>query len=125
MICDSIPFLDVVFCRTTNLIHCCLNSSGEIVNYIARHGVFFSECALELIAMHYIVVSGMQRGQTIYKLLILVSLTDMFDVVTRMNLYRELVHYVNKFLLEIIHVIYQDGTFRRLIICCPLYAENE
>ena len=38
MICDSIPF----FCRTTNFINCCLNSSSEIVNYVARHGVFFS-----------------------------------------------------------------------------------
>ena len=42
VICDSIPFLDVVFCRTTNFINCCLNSSSEIVNYVARHGVFFS-----------------------------------------------------------------------------------
>ena len=42
MICDSIPFLDVVFCRTTNFIDCCLNSSREIVNYVARHGICFS-----------------------------------------------------------------------------------
>ena len=72
VICDSITFLEVVFCRTTNFINCCLNSSSEIVNYVARHGVFFHECALQLVAMHYIVVSGMERGQTIYKLLILV-----------------------------------------------------
>ena len=31
-----------MFCRTTNFINCCLNSSSEIVNYVARHGVFFS-----------------------------------------------------------------------------------
>ena len=42
MICDRIPFLDVVLCRTTNFINCCLNSSSKIVNYVARHGVFFS-----------------------------------------------------------------------------------
>ena len=42
MICDSVPFLDVVFRRTTHFINCCLNSSSEIVNYVARHGVFFS-----------------------------------------------------------------------------------
>ena len=71
VICDSIPFLDIVFCRTTNFINCCLNSSSEIVNYVARHGVFFHECALQLVAMHYIVISGMERGQTIYQLLIL------------------------------------------------------
>ena len=71
-ISDSIPFLDVVFCRTTNFISCCLNSSSETVSYVARHGVFFHECALQLVAMHYIVVSGMERVQTIYKLLILV-----------------------------------------------------
>ena len=41
VICGSIPFLDVVFCRTTHFINCCLNSSCEIVKYIARHGVFF------------------------------------------------------------------------------------
>ena len=56
---------------------------------------FFHECALQLVAMHFIVVSDMDRGQTICQLLILVQLTDMFDVVTRMNLYRELVHYLN------------------------------
>ena len=56
---------------------------------------YFHECVLKLVAMHYIVVSGRERGQTIYQLLILVSLTNMFDVVTRMNLYRELVHYLN------------------------------
>ena len=72
VICDSIPFLDVVFCRTTHFISCCLNSSSEIVNYVARHGVFFHEYALQLVAMHYIFVSGMERGQTIYQLLILV-----------------------------------------------------
>ena len=74
VICDSmiIPFLDVVCCRTTNFINCCLNSSSEIVNYVARHGVCFHECALQLVAMHYIVVSGMECGQTIYQLLILV-----------------------------------------------------
>ena len=42
VICDSNPFLDVVFCRTRNCINCCLNSSREIVNYVARHGVCFS-----------------------------------------------------------------------------------
>ena len=42
VVCDSIQFLDVVFCRTTNFINCCLNSSSEIVNYVTRHGVFFS-----------------------------------------------------------------------------------
>ena len=42
MICDSIQFLDVVFCRTTNFINFCLNSSSKIVSYVARHGVFFS-----------------------------------------------------------------------------------
>ena len=42
VICDSIPFLDVVFCRSTYFINCCLNSASEIVNYVARHGVFFS-----------------------------------------------------------------------------------
>ena len=42
MICDSTPFLDGVFCRTTNFINCCLNSSSEIVNYDARHFVFLS-----------------------------------------------------------------------------------
>ena len=62
VICDSIPFVDVVFCRTTNFINCCLNSSSEIVDYVARHASFFHECALQLIAMHYIVVSGMERG---------------------------------------------------------------
>ena len=31
-----------MFCRTTNFIICCLNSSSEIVNYVARHGIFFS-----------------------------------------------------------------------------------
>ena len=31
-----------MFCHTTNIINCCLNSSGEIVNYVARRGVFFS-----------------------------------------------------------------------------------
>ena len=36
------PILDVVFCCTTNFINCCLNSSSEIVNYVARHGVFFT-----------------------------------------------------------------------------------
>ena len=82
----------------------------------------FHECALQLVAMHYIVVSGMERGQTIYQLLILVELTDMFDVVTLMNLYRALLELI---LLDIIHLIYEDGTFIRLIICCPLYAENE
>ena len=76
-------------------MNCCLNSFSEIVNYVARHGVFFHQRALQLVAMHYIVVSGMERGKTIYQLLILVFLTDMFDVVTRMNLYRELVHYLN------------------------------
>ena len=62
VICDSILFLDVVFCRTTNFINCCLNDSSEIVNYVARHGVFFHECVLKLVATHYIVVSGMERG---------------------------------------------------------------
>ena len=95
VICDSIPFLDIVFCRITNFINCCLNSSSEIVNYVARHGVFFHECALQFGAMHYITVTGIERWQTIYQLLILVLLTDVFDVVTRMNLYRELVHYFN------------------------------
>ena len=42
VVCDSIPFLHVVFCRTTNFINCCLNSSSEIENYVARHGVFVS-----------------------------------------------------------------------------------
>ena len=42
VICDSIPNLDVVFCRITNFINCCLNNSNEIVNFVARHGVFFS-----------------------------------------------------------------------------------
>ena len=42
VICDIISFLDVAFCRTTHFINCCLNSSSEIVNYVARHGVFFS-----------------------------------------------------------------------------------
>ena len=70
-ICDSIPFLDVVFCLNTNFINCCLNSSSEILHYVTRHG-FFHECALQLVAMHYVVVSGMERGQTIYQLLILV-----------------------------------------------------
>ena len=56
---------------------------------------FFHECALQLVAMHYIVVSGMERGQTIYQLLIMVYLTEMFDVATRINLYRKLVHYLN------------------------------
>ena len=41
VICDSISFLDVVFCHTTNCINCCLNSSSETVSYVARHGVFF------------------------------------------------------------------------------------
>ena len=72
VICDSIPFLDIVFCRTTNFINFCLNSSSEIVNYVARHGVFFHKCALQLVAMHYIVVSGVERRQMIYQLLILV-----------------------------------------------------
>ena len=91
VICDSIQFLDVVFCRTTNFINCCLNISWEIVSYVARHGVLFHECALQLVAMNYIVVSGMERRQMIYQLLILVKLTDMFDIVTRMNIYREYV----------------------------------
>ena len=39
-ICDSIPFLDVVFCRNTNCINCCLNSSSEILHYVTRHGFF-------------------------------------------------------------------------------------
>ena len=56
--CDSIPFLDVVFCCSTNFINYCLNSSSEIVNYVARHGVFFHECALQLVAMHYIAVTA-------------------------------------------------------------------
>ena len=73
----------------------CLNSSSEIVNYVARHGVFFHECALQLVGMHYIVVSGVERGQRVYQLLIQVYLTDMFDVVTRVNLYGDLVHYLN------------------------------
>ena len=73
VICDSIKFLDVVFCRTTHFLDCCLNSFSVIVNYVARHDVFFfHECALQLVAVHYIVVSGMERGQTIYQLLILV-----------------------------------------------------
>ena len=72
VIFDSIPFLDVVFCRTTSFINCCLNSSSEIVNYVARHGVFFHEFLLQLVVMHYIVVSGIVRGQKIYQLLILV-----------------------------------------------------
>ena len=42
VICDSIPFLDIVFCHTTNFINCCLNSSNEIVNYVARRGIFLS-----------------------------------------------------------------------------------
>ena len=42
VICDSIPFEDVLFCRTTHFINCCLNSFSEIVNYVARHGVFLS-----------------------------------------------------------------------------------
>ena len=42
VICESIPFLDVVFCGTTNFINGCLNSSSEIVNYVTRHGVFFT-----------------------------------------------------------------------------------
>ena len=33
---------------------------------------FFHECALQLVAMHYIVVSGMEHVQTIYQLLIVV-----------------------------------------------------
>ena len=72
VIFDSIPFLDVVFCRTTSFINCCLNSSSEIVNYVARHGIFFHECFLQLVVMHYIVVSGIVQGQKIYQLLILV-----------------------------------------------------
>ena len=40
VICDSVPCLDVVFCRTTNFINYCLKSSSEIVNYVARHCVF-------------------------------------------------------------------------------------
>ena len=50
---------------------------------------FFNKCALQLVAMHYIVASGMERGQTIYQLLIPAQLTDMFDVVTRINIYPE------------------------------------
>ena len=42
MICDSIPFLDILFCHTTNFINCCLNSASKTVSYVARHGVFFS-----------------------------------------------------------------------------------
>ena len=42
VICDSIPFLDFKFCRTTHFINYCLNSSSEIVNFHASHGVFFS-----------------------------------------------------------------------------------
>ena len=42
VICDSIPLLDVVFCRTTDFVNYYLNSSSEIVNYVARHGVFFT-----------------------------------------------------------------------------------
>ena len=73
VICDSTPFLDVVFCRLTNFINCCLNRSSEIVNYVALVILsFFHECALQLVAMHYIVVSGMERGQKIYQLLILI-----------------------------------------------------
>ena len=71
VICDSIPFLDVVFCRTTHFISCCLNSSSEKIMSLVMMS-FFHECALQLVAMHYIVVSGMERGQTIYQLLILV-----------------------------------------------------
>ena len=37
---DSI--LNDSICCNTNFISCCLNSSSEIVNYVARHGVFFS-----------------------------------------------------------------------------------
>ena len=42
VICDSIPFFWRRVCRTTNFINCCLNSFSEIVNYVSRHGVFFS-----------------------------------------------------------------------------------
>ena len=59
VICDSIPFVDGVFCRTTNFINCSLNTSSETVNYVARHGVFFHEWVLQWVVMHYIVLSGM------------------------------------------------------------------
>ena len=55
VICDSIPFLDVVFCHATNFIDCCLNSSIKIVNYVARHDVFFSQMRSPIgsNALHY------------------------------------------------------------------------
>ena len=93
MISDSISFLDVVFCRTTNFINCCLNSSSEIVN-VARHGVFArTHSPIGSNALHCCQRYGALANDIsiIYSGLI----NRYFDVVTRMNLYRELVHYLN------------------------------
>ena len=113
-----------MFCRTTHFINCCLNSSSEIVNYVARHGIFFSRMRspIDSNALHCCQRYG---ARAIDISIINSGLVNRYvrcrysnELISRANALLELI------LLENIHLIYQDGTFRRLIICCPLYAEN-
>ena len=41
-LCGSLPLMDEISCRNAQFIGNCLKSDCEIVNFIARHGVYFS-----------------------------------------------------------------------------------
>jgi len=41
-ITDSLPLRDELFCRTAMFLSKCLNSENSIVNFVPRHGVYFS-----------------------------------------------------------------------------------
>ena len=41
-LCGSLPLMDEISCRSAQFIGNCLKSDCEIVNFIARHGVYFS-----------------------------------------------------------------------------------
>ena len=42
-LCDTIPLVDLFYKRMLNFVYRCLRSDSTLVNFIARHGIFYGE----------------------------------------------------------------------------------
>ena len=126
VICYSGAFLDVVFCRTTYFISCFLNIFSEIVNYVTRHGVFFSRMRSPIgsNALHCCQRYGARAND------ISISNSGLINRYVRYRYSDELISRASA-LLELIFI--RDHSFNLSgwhiheinYICCPLYSENE